>query len=98
MPLVSRVKDQSKLLKSLLVGGQRLDGVMFCLKPLDFNDFSLKLTEYLVFPDSHFLCKNLESSFPRKLKPYICNTSLPRALHGLVAVKSIVLNCQLNRW
>ena len=31
MPLVSSVKDQSKLPKSLFVGGQRLDRVMFHL-------------------------------------------------------------------
>ena len=54
MPLVSSVKDQSKPPKSSLVGGQCLDSVIFCLKPFDFNDFSLKLTKYLMFPDSHF--------------------------------------------
>ena len=52
MPLVSRVKNQSKLPKSLLLGGQCLDRLMFCLKPFDFNDFSLKLTIYSMFPDS----------------------------------------------
>ena len=57
MPLVSSVKNQSKLPKSLLVGGQCLDGVTFCLKPFDFNDFSLKLTKYLMFPNSHFSVK-----------------------------------------
>ena len=41
IPLVSSIKDQSKPPKSLLVGGQCLDGGMFCLKPFDFNDFSL---------------------------------------------------------
>ena len=41
MPLSSSVKDQSKPPKSLWVGGQRLDRVMFCLKPFDINDFSL---------------------------------------------------------
>ena len=41
MLLVSNVKDQSKLPKSLFVGGQRLDRVMFRLTPFDFNDFSL---------------------------------------------------------
>ena len=46
MPLVSIVKDQSKLPKSLLVGDQCLDRLMFCLKPFDFNDFGLKLTKY----------------------------------------------------
>ena len=54
MPLVSSVNNQSKLQKSLLVGGQCLDRVMFCLKPFDFNDFSLKLTKYLMFPNSYF--------------------------------------------
>ena len=48
MPVVSSVKNQSKLPKSLLVGGQCLDRVMFCLKPFDFNDFSLKLTKFNV--------------------------------------------------
>ena len=57
MPLVSSVKDQSKLSKSLLVGGQCLDGVMFCIRPLDLNDFSLKLMKYLMFPNSHFCVK-----------------------------------------
>ena len=42
MPLVSSITDQSKLRKSLLVDGQRLDRVMFCLRSFDFNDFSLK--------------------------------------------------------
>ena len=41
MPLVSSVKDQPKLPESLLVGGHCLDRLMFCLKPFDFNDFSL---------------------------------------------------------
>ena len=54
MPLVSIVKDQSKLPESLLEGGQCLDRVMFCLKPIDFNDFSLNLTKYLMFPSSNF--------------------------------------------
>ena len=57
MPLVSRVKDQSKLSKSLLLGDQRLDRVMFCLKPFHFNDFSSKLTKHLMFPDSHSCVK-----------------------------------------
>ena len=55
--LVSSVKNQSKLPESLLVGGQCLDRVMFCLKPFDFNDFGLKLTKYLLFPNSHFCVK-----------------------------------------
>ena len=57
MPLASGVKDQSKLPKSLLVGSQCLDRVMFCLKAFDFNDFSLKVTKYLMFPDSHLCVK-----------------------------------------
>ena len=48
MPLVSSVKNQSKLSKSLLVGGQRLDRATFCLEPFDFNDFNLKRTKYLI--------------------------------------------------
>ena len=57
VPLVSSVTNQSKLLKSLLVGGRCLDKVMFCLKPFDFNDFSLKLTKYLMLPNSHLCVK-----------------------------------------
>ena len=49
MRLVLSVKNQSKLPKSLLVGDQCLDRVMFCLKPFDFNDFSLKLTKFFFF-------------------------------------------------
>ena len=45
MAPVSSVKDQSKLPKSLLAGGQCLDRVMFSLKPFEFSDFSLKLTK-----------------------------------------------------
>ena len=58
-PLVSSVdvNDQCKLTKSLLVGGQCSDRVMFCLKPFDFNDFSLKLPKYLMFPNSRFCVK-----------------------------------------
>ena len=47
MPLVFSINDQSELSKSLLRGGQCFDRVMFCLKPFDFNDFSLKLTKIL---------------------------------------------------
>ena len=46
MPPVSSVKYQSTLPKSLSVGGQCLERWTFCLKPFDFNDFSLKLTKY----------------------------------------------------
>ena len=35
VPLDSSAKDQSKLPKSLLVGGQCLNRVMFCLKSFD---------------------------------------------------------------
>ena len=91
MPLVSSVKNQSKLPPgSLLVGGQCLDRVTFCLKPFQFNDFNLKLRKYLMFSNRHFCVKNLKSSFPRKPKPCICNTSLPPALHNLDAVNRIV--------
>ena len=55
--LVLSVKDQSKLPKSLFVGDQCLDRVIFCLKSFDFSDFSLKLTKYSVFPNSHFCVK-----------------------------------------
>ena len=47
MLLVSCVKDQPK---SLLVDGQCLDRILFCLKPFDFNDFSLKQTKYSLLP------------------------------------------------
>ena len=57
MPLVSSIKDQPKLPKSLLVGGQGLDRVMFYLRPFDFNDFNLKLTKYLMLTNSHFCVK-----------------------------------------
>ena len=90
MTLVSSVKNKSKLPKSLLVSGHCFDRVNVLSKPFDFNDFSLKLTKYLMLPNSHFLCKNLKSSFPRKIKPCICITSLPCALHNPVAVNQIV--------
>ena len=57
MPLVVSAESQSKLPKSLLVVSQCLDRVMFCLKPFDFNDFSLKLMKYLMFPNSYFCAK-----------------------------------------
>ena len=57
LPPVSSVNDQSKLPKSLFPGGQCLDRLTFCLKPFDFNHFSLKLTKYLLFSDSHFCVK-----------------------------------------
>ena len=54
MLLVLSVKDQSKLPKRLLVGGQCLYRVTFCLKTFDFHDFILKLMKYLMFPGSNF--------------------------------------------
>ena len=54
IPLVSSVKDQSRLPKTLLVGFQCLGRLMFCLKPFGINDFNLKLTKYLMFPNIHF--------------------------------------------
>ena len=69
--LGSSVKDQSKLLKSLLVSGQCLDGVMFYLKPFGLNDFSLELTRYLMFPDRHFIVQKSAIELPQK----------PQALH-----------------
>ena len=50
-------KDQCKLPKSLLVDRQCLDRVMFCLKPFDSNDFSVKLTTSFMFPNRHFCVK-----------------------------------------
>ena len=57
VPLVSSVKITFKLPKGFLVGGQYLDREMLCLKPLDFSDFSLKLTKYLMLPNGHFCVK-----------------------------------------
>ena len=57
MSVVLSVNDQSKLPKSLLIGGPCLNRVMFCLKPFDFNDFSFKLTRYSMFPHNHSCVK-----------------------------------------
>ena len=57
MPLVSSIKNQSKLPKSSMVCGQCLDRVMLCLNSFNFNDFSLKLTKYFLFPNSYFCVK-----------------------------------------
>ena len=46
MLLVSSVKDQSKIPKSLLADGQCWDRVMFSPTPFEFNDFSLRLKKY----------------------------------------------------
>ena len=86
LPLVSSVKDQSSLPKSLLVGGQSSDRVMFCLKPFDFNDFRLKMTKYLMFPNSHFC----EIELPQQNSTSCICTSLPLALHNLFVVNQIV--------
>ena len=67
VPLVSSIKSQSELPKNLLVGDQCLDRVMFCPKPFDFNDFSLKSTTYLTFPKTIFV-KRSEIEFPRKIQ------------------------------
>ena len=53
--LVSSIKYQCTLPKSLLANGQCLDRVIFCQKPFNFNDSTLKLTKYLMFPNSHFV-------------------------------------------
>ena len=56
--LISRLKITLNYQKGLLIGGgQRLDRVMFYTKPFDINDFSLKLTKYLMLPNSHFCIK-----------------------------------------
>ena len=47
--------DFSFLSVPLVVGGQCLDKVMFCLKPFNFNDFSLKLTKHLMFLTAIFV-------------------------------------------
>ena len=57
MLLVLSCKGQFKLPKRLLVGGQCLNRVMFCLKLSNFNDFSLQLTKYLMLPNCHFSVK-----------------------------------------
>ena len=64
MPLVSSVKDQSKLPKTLQRGDQYLDRELFCLKLFDLTDFSLKLTKYFMFPNSHFFLSKSEIELP----------------------------------
>ena len=66
MSLVSSTKNQSKLFKSLLIGDQCLGRVMFCLKPFDLNDFSLKLMKYSMFSNSYFCEKKSEIELPQK--------------------------------
>ena len=90
LSIVSSVKVQSKLPKSLLVGDQCLDRVIFYLKPFDFNDFSLTLTKYLMFPDSHLRLKILNQAFPENSTSCFCDISLPSVLHNLVVVNQIV--------
>ena len=65
MLLVSSVKDNLNDQTSVLLGGQRLDRVMFCPRSFDFNDFSLKLTKYLMFLTAIFVLKS-EIELPRK--------------------------------
>ena len=67
-----------------------LDRVIFHLKPFDLNDFSLKLTKYLMFPNSHFCLKIWNRAFPENSSSCICNTSVPRALHNLVVANQMV--------
>ena len=64
---------------------------MFSLKPFDFNDFSLKLTKYLMLPNSHFLYKS-EIDLPQETQQVALATSvcLPCTLHKLAAVNQIV--------
>ena len=69
---------------------------MFCLKPLDLNNFSLKLMKYLMFPNSHF-CVKSEIELPQKTQALHLQHQSPSALHDLVVVKSLVLTCQSNR-
>ena len=54
MPLVSTVKINLNFQKAYWLVSQYLDRVMLCLEPFDFNDFSLKMKKYLIFPNSHF--------------------------------------------
>ena len=68
-PSLNRVKDQSKLPKSLLVGGQCLDRVMFCLRSFDFNEFSLTFTRYLMLLTAIFV-KNSEIEPPQKSQTF----------------------------
>ena len=75
MLLGSSIKYQSKLPESLLVDGQCLDRVIFCPKPFDFNDLSLKLAKYLMFPKSHS-CVKIRNGTSRKHKATVCNTSV----------------------
>ena len=64
MPLVSSVNLNFQKI-NLSVGGQCLDRIMLCLKPFDFNDFSLKLTKNSMFAKSHF-CVKSEIELPQK--------------------------------
>ena len=50
MPLVSSVKDQSKLPKSLLVGGQCLDRVLLCHSLLENVTFNIFLVNRVIEP------------------------------------------------
>ena len=98
MPLVSSVKYQSKVSKSLFVGGQCLDRVMLCLKPFDFNDFRFGNWRNIQcsLTTISFVLKNLKLNFHWKTQGCSLQHCLPHALHCLVAVKSIVLIFQSN--
>ena len=50
-------------LQKLLVADQCLDRVMLCLEPFDFNDFSSKLTKYLMFPNNYFCERHSRAIF-----------------------------------
>ena len=63
---------------------------MVCLKPFDLNNFSLKLTKYLMCPNSSFCVKIRNQASPENLTSCICSTSLPGALHNMVVVNQII--------
>ena len=76
-----------------LGGGQYLERVMFFLKLFDFYDFTLKLTKYLMFPNSHFSVKICNRASPESSKTPSCicsSSSLPCALHNMAVVNQII--------
>ena len=91
MPLVSSVKYQSKLPKSLLVGVHCFNrNVMFHRKSVDLNDFSLKLMKcmYLML----FCQKPIfvqKSGIKRLQKTQALHLQHQSALRNLVVVKSL---------
>ena len=50
------LKINLNFLKAYWLVGQYLDN-MFYLKPFDLDDVGLKMTKYLMFPNSHFYVK-----------------------------------------